>query len=512
MPSPDPGAGRLTRPPYLFAVACVLAAYALTTASHFTQGELSLDDASTFFVAVRPLVDIPAVAISFHSQPPLFYFALHAWSRIGDTEAALRALPMIFMVCAAVTLLCTRWLPRLTRAVATALLLLTPYSGFLTSALRPYSLSVWLSLWSCLLFMALLLGLRRRAVSYAGYVVVTALMAYSVAMTSWILLAQGLCAVAVYGVAAGREGLRRALVQQAGLFLSLAAVAMIYLPYVIAVWRVQGHLAHPAIAATLAATTNPRYFVSGPMYLLAMPGGLGYLALAAAAFAMWSGVRRHDPATGVLTAIVLLQIALTHGFLEGRSPFGFRYLAPAYPALCLLAGLGAGRVFSRVRAAGIGVTACAAGVLVAALVAFVRTPHAPPAGLWRQVRADLLRLPGTKMVFFDIGWDAQRLQYEVRDDPDVRIMSDAGSGWDTGGRMMTAEYVARTIDRNVGPGTMFFYEFDPVINTRAFDEAFAPGMLRHRCVRVYQRDVPTYARASPGDAGALLYGYACHGV
>src|SRR5437016_2039943 len=99
---PEPGAERgpaarpisLNRSQFIIAVACVLAAYALLTASHFTIGELFLDDASTFFVARRPLRDIPAIARTFHAQPPLFYLALHEWLRIGDTEAVLRVLPL----------------------------------------------------------------------------------------------------------------------------------------------------------------------------------------------------------------------------------------------------------------------------------------------------------------------------------------------------------------------------------------------------------------------------------
>jgi hypothetical protein len=506
------GAERLNRRLWLVATTCVVAAYALKTASHFTQGELFLDDAGTFFVALLPIRDVLTVPTIYHAQPPLFYLVLRAWVHLGDSEPVLRALPMIFMVCAGLTLLSTSWLPPLARVVAAAVLLLTWYGEYLTSSVRPYSLSVWLSAWSCLLFLALLLGFHRRTAWYAGYVLVTVLMAYSLAMTSWILLAQGLCALVACGVAAARSGFRRACEERGALFLSLAAVAALYLPYVIGVWRIQGHLGTPSIVASLAAAANPRYFVSGPLYVLGLPAGLGYLALAVAVYAAANGARRRDPLVCALVTFVVVQIAMTHGFLEGRSPFGTRYLAPAYPALCLLVGLGADRLVARFRAASIGLAACAACVLVAALVVFLRAPHAPPVGAWRQVRADLQQLPGTKVVFFDIGWDALRLWYEVRHDQDVRIMSDPGSGWGTGGQLMTPEYVTRVVDLNAGPTTMFFYEFDPVTNGQVFKDAFAPGMVRHKCRRVYEREVPTYTRAAPGNTGALLYGYACDGV
>jgi len=484
----------------------------LATAAHFTQGELGLDDASTFFVALRPLRDIAALAIAFHSQPPLFYWALHAWVGLGDTEAVLRALPLLFMVGAAVTLFTTAWLSPAARVVAGALLLLTPYSEYLTGALRPYALSVWLSLWSSLLFIPLVTGARRHPMAYLSYTVVTVCLAYTTSMASWVLCAHGVCAIAGLAMAAPRGGARHAFADRTGLWLSLAAIAVLYLPYVIGVWRLQGALGHPSLAASLAAAANPRYFVSGPLYLLSMPAGLGYLALAAVAAALWSGVSRRDPVVGVLATMVLLQIAMTHGFLEGRSGFSFRYLAPAYPALCLLAGVGVDRMAARVRAADLGLRVFAAGALAASIVVFARAPHAPPVGAWRQVAADLRRLGGTKFVFFDTGWDAQRLQYEVRHDADVRVLSDPGTGWDSGGRIMTPAYVTGAIDRYTGSATMFFYQFDPVIRADVFDRAFAPAMARHGCTRVYQREVPTYERSLPGDGGALLYGYACHGA
>ena len=60
-----------------------------------------------------------------------------------------------------------------------------------------------------------------------------------------------------------------------------------------------------------------------------MPGGLSYLALAAAACGVWSGARRHDPVVDVLVAVVIAQIALTHGFLAGaRRAFETQALAP----------------------------------------------------------------------------------------------------------------------------------------------------------------------------------------
>ena len=93
MPPSRLGAGRLNRRLWLVAATCSIAAYALITASHFTIGELSLDEAATFFVSALPWRDVLTVPVSFQSQPPLFYLVLHSWMRMGDTEPVLRALP-----------------------------------------------------------------------------------------------------------------------------------------------------------------------------------------------------------------------------------------------------------------------------------------------------------------------------------------------------------------------------------------------------------------------------------
>jgi hypothetical protein len=337
-------------------------------------------------------------------------------------------------------------------------------------------------------------------------------MAYTNAMACWVLPAQGLCALAAFALVSARHGPRRAADDFAGLFWALATIAILYVPYVTAGAKLAGKLGHTPVTSIVAAAVNPRYFWSGPAYLLAMPWGLGYLALVVLAVAALSGIARRDPLVGVLVVIIGVQISMTHGFLEGRSSFAFRYLAPAYPALCLLVGLGVERIGQRLKAMNTVMGLGAAVVLAASVVLWARAPRAAPVGAWRQMAEDLRRWTGTKFVFFDTGWDALRLQYEVRHDPTVRVMSDPGTGWDAGGRPMTTAYVQAVVDRYAVPGTLFFYQFDPVTSARVYDQAFAPAMNRRGCARVYRRDVPTYQRSVEGGAGALAVGYACGGT
>src|SRR5258708_2628934 len=211
MSSPDPDAGSLGRRGGAIAVACVLAAYAFHTASQFTQGELGLDESASFFIACNPFRNIPSVALTMHSQPPLFYLALHGWLRLGDTEPTLRVLPMLFMIGAAFTLLATCWLPRVARITAVTLLLLTPYADYLSAAIRPYSLSAWFALWSTLLLVPLLQPTARpRVAACVAYAAVTVVMAYTNAMACWVLPAQGLCALASFAMVSTQHGPRRA--------------------------------------------------------------------------------------------------------------------------------------------------------------------------------------------------------------------------------------------------------------------------------------------------------------
>lgn len=470
----------------------------------FSTGELALDEASTFFVAVRPLQEVLTLPITFHAQPPLYYVALHEWLRVGDSEPWLRLLSLLFMLCAAATLLGASWLSPATRVITLGILLLSNYGLFLDGFIRPYALAVWLSLWSCLLFCAVLIERNRSIRVYAAYIVVTASMAYSLAMASWLLLAQGVCVLVAIGLAWQRGGADEARRQHGRLVVALAIVGLAYLPYVVAVSRLHAQLGHPSLGASLGAALNPRYYVSGPLYLLAMPFRLGMVAAALAAYAAWTGLQRRDALVGVLLLIVAIQIAMTHGFLEGRSPFAFRYLAPAYPAACLLAGIGAARWLDRTRRARQVVAACAACLLAAAGVAAARGPQQASGGVWRHVREDLASFSGTKVVFFEIGWDAQPLQYEARHDPDVRVMANPGPGWAAGGQNMTPEYVSGVIAREARSPVTFFYHVDPLARGAAFEAAFVPAMARRGCARMYER-------ALQHDGGAVLHGYACHG-
>lgn len=494
----------------ILAAALIVAAHALLIVPTLTKGELDLDESGTFLVSTRPIADVFTVPTTFHSQPPLFYLALRSVATHADDEPALRIVPWVFLFALAITLLVwARELSPYARVIAVALLLLGDYGRYIAVEIRPYSMAAFFSCWSCLLFWRI--SRKATPARCIWYVAVTSLMAYTVAVASWIFAAQVLAAAIIVGLDARHSGFRRALVDRRLLLLSLIVACFIYLPYVVTVWRLQRGIGHATAIGTLEAGLNPRYFISGPVYLTRAAYGIGFAALAAAVLAAWEGVRRREGFIGFLILIVAVQISLSHGFLAGRSAFAFRYLAPAFPALCLLVGIGAHASVRNFRTRELLLAGVSVALLLVAIVSFSRDYGRHTAGPWRQVRADLVKLPGNKVVFFDVGWDGERLQYETRRDPSISVMTNPGTGWATGGAYLTQDYVDRIIRDRAPRTSMFFYQFDSVWRRSTFDSAFVPGMQRIGCVRAYQRALPTYTRVIPNALkGAVLIGYRCN--
>jgi hypothetical protein len=90
-------------------------------------------------------------------------------------------------------------------------------------------------------------------------------------------------------------------------------------------------------------------------------------------------------------------------------------------------------------------------------------------------------------------------------------MTDPGTGWATGGVIMTQDYVSRIIQERAPRTSMFFYQYDSVWRRSTFDSAFVPGMQRLGCKKTYERNVPTYTRANPDPlTGAVVVGFKCH--
>jgi hypothetical protein len=493
----------------IIAAILILVAQVLLVVPDLRKGELDLDESGTFLVATGRLHDALTAPTTFHSQPPLFYLVLRETSKISDEEPALRMVPWAFMIALGISLLL--WAKELApagRVAAVAILLLSEYGRYISVEVRPYAMAALLACWSCLLFARLAGEYSRRR--WIAYLVISVLMGYTVAVASWIFAAQGIATFIILIRRARNDGFREAIHSMRHILVALLIAGLIYLPYVVIVWQLQSSIGRASAGAALRDGLNPRYFVSGPVYLLRTAFGIGFVALGLAAYSAWRGLRRRDAFIGFLVLIVAVQISLSHGFLAGRSAFAFRYLAPAYPALCLLVGAGAQELMRRFRIAEPLLAGVALLTLLGAGYSFSKN-RAERVGPWRQLRADLRKLPGKKIVFFDVGWDGQRLQYETRRDPDIRVLTRPGTGWSFGGDIMTPQYVNRSIQENQHATSMFLYQYDSVWKRANFDSAFAPSMERLGCKRTYVREVPTYTRAvADPSTGAVVVGYTCH--
>jgi hypothetical protein len=489
-------------------LACVFFSYAILIAASLRLGQLILDEATTYLVAVRPWRALLTLPTTFQSQPPVFYLLLHAWLRVADGEAWLRLLPAICMAAGALVIAAARWLPPGARFVAIAMLLLSPFSRELATFVRPYALSETLAAASMLLCYRLLTPAADRRTAIA-YVLVTVLMLYTLAMAMWVFTAEAAILGVVLIATAARAAVSAAIAKFRVGIVSVIIVGILFLPYAVLAWITQGSIGHPTLGASLRAALNPRYYVSGPLLYLTLPWHATVLPVAFAAIAVADALWRRDHFVAFLIAFVIVQIACTHGFLEGRSGFAFRYLAPAMPALYLIVGLGAARLADAVRRSSRIAAVIGLVLLSCAAVAAARTWNQPHIGVWRDVAADLRRLPGPKMVFFDVGWEAAPFAYEVRHDADVHLMTDPGTGWATAGQAMSSAYVTRAIDAGAGAMRMFFYQFNPTGHRSTFDETFAPAMARLACRRTYERRVPADSATNNG-LGAALYGYGCH--
>jgi len=498
-------------PATLAAAALVLLAHLLLTLPHLNKGELDLDEAGTFIVSTQPLHDVLTVPTTFHSQPPLFYLVLGAVARMADSEPVLRIVPWLFMLALGISiLLCVRELSPAGRVVAAAVVLCTDYSRYLTMMVRPYSMAVFLAFWSCLLFWRLTRSEARMSWTWAGYTLTTLLMLYTVSIAGGVVVAEGLAATIILVLRAKRDGLRSAFISVRPILFALSVVACLYLPFVLYAWSLRRTIGHATASHSLETMFTPRFFVTGPLYLLRAAYGTGFLAAALAVYAAWQGLLRRATFVAFLIVIVAGQIAFSHAFLAGRSGFAFRYLAPAFPALCLLVGVGAEYVCRSFRQAEQILATSAALLALGTGIGFARADW-HRVGPWRALRGDLDKMQGEKIVFFDVGWDGQRLQYETRRDTAITVLRRRGPGWSWGGSVMTPDYITRSVDERRASASAFFYQFDPVSNRSNFDSAFVPAMEKLGCKKTYVREVPTYTRtvADPSK-GALVVGYSCN--
>lgn len=222
----------------LAALAGILLAAGVLRGHHLGQESAWLDEAFSIHVATTSIANIlKETAADIH--PPLFYFVLLGWEKVvGHSEAAARALSVVFDLSgiAAAYAFGRRLVGAPAALIAAVILAISPFHIEFAQEARMYALLGLLStasMWAFVVFME-----RRTQRAAACYVVLTSLLTYTHIYGFFILAAQGLTIVMmlVRDPPRGRAALR-------AWTLPLAAVGALYLPWMFVlvdqVFRVQ---------------------------------------------------------------------------------------------------------------------------------------------------------------------------------------------------------------------------------------------------------------------------------
>lgn len=478
---------RVARVVWIVTTALFALLHLCTNGLHISDRELWLDEASTYGVAARSLARNLTLPIEFHSQPPLYYVLLHILLHFNRSEWFIRGLSWLLML--TLLLLVLWWLRELTplaRAFFAFTLLTIDFTRYLSQELRPYALAALTTFVASVLFFRALRHPSRAAAF--RWAVAAILMLYSLAFDVWVFACHGLFLVGA-ALARSRQGRwRAALSELQPLIVAAAAASLLYLPYLAATVHWNAGIGNPSWRGAVAQmmqlsyyqdATNtyfpqwlPSYAVYG-LFLLAIVGDLS--------------LRRVDALLWLLMAVG--QIAFVRGFLFGRTPVFDRYYTPAYPAFLFLMSLGVSRTFRTVPRFFVMVPIVLLLPLWKVGGPFIASTRAPQAaGHWRSVHRAIAALPGRKVIFFDVGYDGQMLQYVAHDDPSLVFALMPGVQWASGGdNHLTPSYVAETIDKEAAAGARCFYyvvadangpyrsTFVPAMHERGFAPASSPG-------------------------------------
>jgi len=205
-------------------------------------------------------------------------------------------------------------------------------------------------------------------------------------------------------------------------------------------------------------------------------GNYTYIANEHFAFAPWSmwilgalvvigilgELRARRPLLLVWLLVAAGQVAFVIYFMTGRAqgPSG-RYIAPALPAVCFLAATGWHHLAARLPRALWAAVPLALAYLswpeFVAYTAYAKTPA--PVGPLERLRIVLERRPGKKVIFFDVGYAGQDLEYVLRDNPEITFATMRGTGWASGGSdHLDAEYIRATILRTHAETRCYHYQ------------------------------------------------------
>jgi len=208
----------------LFLVVVVGAAFRI---ARLGSESLWLDEAYSISMSQESLPEIVRETSS-DVHPPLYYFALHYWTKVfGGSEFAMRLLSVVFGV-AAIPLIykvASLLFDRMTGLFSAVLLAWSHFNIEYSQEARMYSLLALLALGSIYFFLELLKN-EARTSNLIGYVVCTSLLTYTQVYSVFILAAENLFFLILFF--SSRNIFRRTLWRW---LLSQAAVLLLFLPW-----------------------------------------------------------------------------------------------------------------------------------------------------------------------------------------------------------------------------------------------------------------------------------------
>jgi mannosyltransferase len=276
-----------------------------------------IDEAITVGIASHPLDDIPGL-LRLDGSPPLFYLLLHGWMAVaGTSEAATRALPLLFALLA----IPVSWwagnavFGRRAGALAAIGAAGCPFLTYYAQETRMYSLVALLSVLACASFVLAFVNGRRRHLWLLGLWLVLLLYAHN-----WALfLAAGMAAGWLWLWRQGRVEARDGALVAGG-------VALAYAPWV------------PSLLFQAGNTAAPWASRPSLLALLGMPGGIfGYLALPLLGLGALAAWRRGRVPEGVRLLALIAVVAATAAFLGSQlePAWATRYFAVLFGPLLL---------------------------------------------------------------------------------------------------------------------------------------------------------------------------------
>ena len=269
-----------------------------------------IDEGIAVGIASHDFADIPRV-LAQDGNPPLYYLLLHGWMQIfGTTEAATRALSLLFALLA---IPASFWagaavFDRRAGALAAAGAAGSPFLTYYAQETRMYSLVVLLSILASASFVLVFVRGDRRHLPLLGLWL--ALLLYTHTWGLFLAAAMALAWLTLWrrGDVEARDGARLGVV-----------LALLYAPWL------------PSVISQAANTAAPWAERPSPLLLLGIPGGLfGHFAVPLLALAVFFALRRRPPldkAVRVLAGIAVATAGLAWLCSQIQPAWATRYLA-----------------------------------------------------------------------------------------------------------------------------------------------------------------------------------------